>query len=266
MGLHQMVYGVLSVYVTGSRAHSHPATTAIAMDEIDKALDLVVEKLTDKNYEQSLAFYRFWFGVGQMYHRISPDQIFDVTWANRRMGSMELDLRRSGKLIHSGVRLILRFASDAELDHHLAPYSVGLQSRLCARTLQDFFSNNLKAVRDGKVWSLYADLCTDVNLIAHWANLGYLEEVAIHNQILQSLISHPTLHDHQAYALIILFKLAGATFEAYADPPVVDHCFELLKNHCLLDLHNGRAGPAWEELERAKQVRSSQSVERWPPF
>ena len=45
----------------------------------------------------------------------------------------------------------------------------------------------------------------------------------------QSLISQPALWDHQADALIILFKLAGATFEAYADPSVVDRCFELLK-------------------------------------
>ena len=38
-------------------------------------------------------------------------------------------------------------------------------------------------------------------------------------------------------ALIILFKLAGATFEAYADPSVVDRCFELLKGH--------RYNPPW---------------------
>ena len=56
-----------------------------------------------------------------------------------------------------------------------------------------------------------------------------MEEAAIRNHILQSLISHPKLYSHQADALIILFKLAGATFEAYVDPAVVDRCFELLK-------------------------------------
>jgi len=260
MGLHQPpgVHGCVQVRLRNREPSPLSPSHHIAMDEIDKALDLVVGGLTDENYEQSLAFYRFWFGVGQMYHRISPDQIFDVTWVKRRMGSMESDLV-SGKLIHSRVRLILRFASDAELDHHLAPYSIGLQSRLCARTLQEFLSNNLRVVRDGKVRSLYASFCADANLIAHWANLGYLEEVAIHNQILQSLISHPALHDHQAYALIILFKLAGATFEAYADPPVVDRCFELLKNHCLLDLQN-QQGPTWKILERTKQVRSPSAL------
>ena len=200
------------------------------MDEINKALDLVIEKLSDENYEQSFAFYRFWFGIGQTYHKISPDQIFNVTWNNRRMGSMGSYLS-SGKLIHSTVRLILRFASDAESDNLLGPYSSRLQSRLCARILQEFFSNNLRAARGEIADSLYANFCTDVNLIAHWANLGYVEEVAIHSHILQSLISHPTLHDHQVYALIILFKLAGPTFEAHADPLVVNRCFELLKNH-----------------------------------
>ena len=53
----------------------------------------------------------------------------------------------------------------------------------------------------------------------------------IRDHILQSLISHPKLYDHQADALIILLKLAGATFAAYADPSVVDRCFELLKHH-----------------------------------
>ena len=75
------------------------------------------------------------------------------------------------------------------------------------------------------------NVCVEANLIAHWANLGYVEEAAIHNLILQSLISHPKLYDHQADVLIILFKLAGTTFEAYADPSVVNRCFELLKDH-----------------------------------
>ena len=71
----------------------------------------------------------------------------------------------------------------------------------------------------------------DSNLIARWANSGHVDQATIRNHILQSLISHPKLYDHQADALIILFKIAGATFEAYADPSVVDRCFELLKNY-----------------------------------
>ena len=59
-----------------------------------------------------------------------------------------------------------------------------------------------------------------------------MEEITIRSRILQSLISHPELYYHQADALLILFKLAGATFEAYADVSVVDRCFELLKDHC----------------------------------
>ena len=74
---------------------------------------------------------------------------------------------------------------------------------------------------------------SEANLIACWANLGCVEESAIHNHILQSLISKPVpkLYDHQVDAIIVLFRIAGATFEAYADPSVVDRCFELLKDH-----------------------------------
>jgi len=224
------------------------------IDEIEKALNLVVEKLSDENYEQSLAFCRYWFGIGQMYRRISPDQIFDITWKNRRMGSMKLDLS-SGKLIHPTVRLIIRFASDAESDHRLASYCAGLRSRLCARSLQEFFSNNLRIAGGDATNSLCVDFCTDVNLIAYWANPGCLEEVAIHNHILQSLISHPTLHDHQAYALTILFKLAGATFEAYVDPSVVDRCLEHLKAHSAAHPRGlARRSEVYMERVRAIQV------------
>ena len=48
-----------------------------------KTLGLFIHKLSDENYAQALAFYRFWFGVGQAYHRIPPDQIFDAVWENK---------------------------------------------------------------------------------------------------------------------------------------------------------------------------------------
>jgi hypothetical protein len=80
-----------------------------------------------------------------------------------------------------------------------------------------------------------------------WANLGYVEEDAVRSHILQSLISHPDIHDHQADALITLFKLAGATFDAYVDPSVANRCLGLLKDHYGGDL----------EKQRLVQVRAS---------
>jgi hypothetical protein len=161
----------------------------------------------------------------------------------------------SHKLIHPTAHSILRFASDAESDRILAPHNSGLQRRLSTKTLQDFFSSNLTAVwhkglqeqapkakppQSASVFgqpqsdplqsqnSTLQHFYGDTNFIAHWANLGYVKEVDIRNHILQSLISHPKLYGHQADALIILFKLAGATFGAYVDPAVVDRCFKLL--------------------------------------
>ena len=191
------------------------------------ALGPVVNNLSDQNYAESLVFYRFWLGIGQTYHQISPpDLIFDTTWGNRGTGSI---VSREGKLIHSTAHLIARLASDAKSDHLLAPNTSGLQNLPSTRTLGEFFKNNLRIV--GGSGGNPVSFCVDANFIAHWANLGYVEEAAIRNHILQSLISHPKLYDHQADALIILFKLAGATFEAYTDPSVVDRCFELLKDH-----------------------------------
>ena len=80
-----------------------------------------------------------------------------------------------------------------------------------------------------------SDLWMDANLVAHCANLGYIEEAAIRNHILQSLISHPILRIHQLVALYVLFKIAGATFAAYVDPTVVDRCFELIEDRLKSD-------------------------------
>jgi len=225
------------------------ATATIAMQDIDGALDSTFRDLSDQNYAESFDFYRFWFDIGHTYHQIPSDRIFDTIWNYRTMG-VEI-YPHNGQLFHSAADLIVRFASDAESDHILAPHCSRLQSRLSTRALQEFFGNNMKAVRNrGVSCETYAA----TNLIAHWANLGYVEEVAIRNHILQSLISHPTLNHHQAYSLIILFKLAGATFEAYADPSVVDRCFELLKNHCIYVRNRDGYNAGMEELERTKQV------------
>ena len=194
------------------------------MEDILAGLGSTVSNLSDQNYAHSFAFYCLWFGIGRTYHQISSDQIFDAIWDNRPANLA--DPSRNG-FVHSAVPLFLRFISDAESDQLLAPHHSGLQHHLCVRTLREFFNCNLRAAHNGDVGNFYAD----ANLITHWANLGYVEEAAIRNHILQSIISHPRSYHHQAHALIILFELAGATFKAYADPSVVDHCLELLDGH-----------------------------------
>jgi len=229
------------------------------MEEIQKVLlSAIWRMLSDPNYEQSLAFYRLWVDIGQTYFQISSDQMIGAIWNNRAVrpivsisthcgsshptrGAYNLDLNT---LIRPNAHLAHRFASDAESDHTIAPHNARLQSRPYTRALRGFFDDNSMIVRykeiyaAGGVWSYSTDVldcfCVNTNLVARWANLGYVDEPAIRNHILQSLISYPTLYDHQADALVILFKLAGATFEAYADPSVVDRCFELLKDYSKL--------------------------------
>ena len=202
------------------------------MAGIERRLHSVVANLSDDNYAQSLILYRLWSHIGPTYNQIPSDRIFDAIWNNRGLGS-QLN-PREGKLIHSGAHLILRLAKDVESEHVLALHASGLRSRLCARSLQDFFDDNMGAVcvreSDPDI-SIDNNFFAEANLVAHLANLGYVEEAAIRHHILQSLISDQKLYDHQADALIILFKIAGATFEAYADPSVVDRCFDLLRHH-----------------------------------
>ena len=130
------------------------------------------------------------------------------------------------EIFHPAPPLILRFASDAELDNVLAPHSVGLCARLCASFLREFFEDNMRGCENGIPEGDLQLFGTNVNFVAHLVNLGYVEEAVIRDHILQSLTSYPRAEicHHQVYALTILFKLAGATFERYVDPSVVDSC------------------------------------------
>ena len=193
------------------------------MENIRGALGSVFYNLSDQHYEQSFSYFRFWFGIGQTYSQISPDLIFDTIYGSRTKSSSDK------YSIYPTAHSILRFVSGVESDPILAPHSVGLRTRFCTRVLQEFFDSDLRALYGyGRPYDSYY---LDVNIVAHCVNLGYLDEDTIRSHILQSLISHNKLYDHQADALIILFKIAGATFGAYADPAVVDRCFVLLKNH-----------------------------------
>ena len=214
--------------------HSPTTTTATAaMENFGNPLGLLVRNLSDENYAQSVVCYRFWFDIGRTYHQLPPDPVFDAIWNHRGASSVN---PACGQLIHPTAHLILRFARDAESDSTFAGHNVGLQTRLCSMTLREFFSKNLLAVAYGGYYQLEGggsarEFFADVNLIAHWINLGFVGEDVIRDQILQSLISHPKLYNHQADALIVLFKLSGAAFGAYAVPSVVDRCFKLLNGH-----------------------------------
>ena len=197
------------------------------MNNIQNALGLAISSLSDEQYEQSLDHFRLWFRIGQKYSRNPPDLIFDAIYGSKLRGSWSNDSLFRG---YSIGRLILRFVNDVELDPVFAPYSTGLRSRFCARIVQEFFDGNAETMNTGNTWAP-SRFYVDVDIIAHCINLGYIEEDMIRDYILQSLISRPKLHDHQADALVILFEIAGATFEAYVDPVVVDRCFQLLKDH-----------------------------------
>ena len=206
-----------------------PRPATIVMERIQKGLGILISRISEKNYDETFANYRLWFEITQTYSQEYPDQIFDSLFDNRGTQGIEEDLN---KLNHSTAHLIVRFAGDAESDNTLGPYAIGLQNRLCTKILQEFFESNMGFVQDRELHghTFQAQFIADANFIGHWANLGYIEESAIRNHILQSLISHPgKQYYHQADALFLLFKLAGATFEKYVDPSVIDRCFERLK-------------------------------------
>ncbi|KAF9646058.1 hypothetical protein BDM02DRAFT_3189181 [Thelephora ganbajun] len=207
------------------------------MSDFREILCDLVKNLSEGNYDKSFAQYRFWLDIGTAHGHINgQDQVRNDIG---RILQSELLGPDSRELIHPTAHLFFRFVGDVKADEIMSGHVSGLEQS-CAGTVNWLFGANLSLVNFGNMQGKSTRFLTEMNLFACWANLGYVEEVVIRNRILQSLISHPKLYDHQADALIILFKLAGATFGAYTDPSVVDRCFELLKNHYSRDSNRGR--------------------------
>jgi len=178
--------------------------------EIQQALGSVIDEISDKIIVKPPTTPE------QDSSKTPSDTILGAIWSNRKVKLVDPG---RGKLDHPIAHLIVRLARDVELDHVFAPHSDGFQNRLSVKILLGFFRDNLRAIwYDGS--SLFSHIkrgfCADANLLPHCANFGCIKEDGICDDILQSLIYRPKLYDHQADALIVLLKPAGATDEAYA--------------------------------------------------
>jgi len=236
-----------------------------AMSDIPSLLAKLLHDLSEENYDRTFSAYRFWIELGAAHGGVPNDKLStdiqnntrpdllqasyqELTsqgntrqdWVNSLAGQLGyIDYNMppsclhtfSGKLIHDNVPLLLRFISDAELDPVLSTYANGLHDRWCGELLQEFFWKNLYYTPGER--TIYSrDFCafyTNVNLIAHWINLGHVQLEDVRDRILQSLTFQPTVHPHQLNSLMILLKISGATFAAYVDPSIMDRCCDLLK-------------------------------------
>ena len=231
------------------------------MDDISSFLTESLNNISEENYDQTFSACRFWIELGAVHGDMSNDKLYNNILGSTRPGliqasdtEMKEDNARPdwvnpyygrytsythttkldafcGKLIHSDVHLLLRFAGDAELDPTLSAYAIGLRDRLCRNTLEGFFNQSLRYTLSGTSKNSYrfCEFYTTVNLLAHWVNLGYVQLEDIRDRILQSLIFQSAIYPHQLHSLMILLKISGATFAAYVDPSVMDRCCDLLK-------------------------------------
>lgn len=191
------------------------------MKRIPQALISAFKNLTDENYEGTLEYFRFWLGIGHAYYHVPPDLLFDIIYETGTAVTGSGDSRHLAN--HPNALRVLRFVGDVESDPVLAPHSVGLRERFSTSLLQAFFDRNLAITRFADADDSYFYSCA--NFVAHCVNLGYMEEDTIRGHVLQSLISHHTPRDPHTVALAILFKIAGAAFEAYVDPAIITRCF-----------------------------------------
>ena len=214
------------------------------MSTLRNVLKGLTGNLSEKNYDETFAEYRLWFDIGTAHNYLNDENQV----ANDVRGIIQSNLLRpdNGDLIHPAIHLYLRFVGDIEVDPTMSAQMPKLtrsfeaavdrcfEEHLSMAAYSDYIDsqppkyqgNNLAELTQRKV-----TFFEEINLIACWANLGYVKRAVIRDHILQSLVSRPKLYDHQADAIIILFKVAGATFGTFADPSVVDRCLEVLKNH-----------------------------------
>ena len=222
---------------------------------ISSLLTKLLYELSEENYDRTFSAYRFWIGVGAAHGGIPKDKLYDdilngtrpeliqatstevVAQDNERPGWVnpfaglsskfkpgEEDF--SGNLIHDGVHLLLRFITDAEQDPVLSMYAIGLQDRWCRESLEEFFERLCYLPGENDL-TISRDLCqfyTNVNLIAHWVNLGCVQLEDVRDRILQSFTLRPLTYVYQFNSLIILLKISGATFAAYVDPSIMAYC------------------------------------------
>ena len=213
------------------------------MSTPDKILRGLICSLSEENYDETFAKYRLWLDIGITYGYLNDkDQV-----ANDIREILQSSLLRpeDGDLIHPANHLYLRFVRDIEADPTMSAQVPELARSFEAAVDRCFGENLSIADRDDDVvrhqYRYQSDVerlarervefARQINLVACWANLGYVKRVVVWDHILQSLTSLPKLYDHQADAIIILFKIAGGTFGTITDPSVVDCCLELLKNH-----------------------------------
>src|SRR5579872_2572003 len=111
------------------------------MERIDKALASVLGSLSDKNYEQSLAFCRLWLDIGRSYSLLPPDTIL---CAIRECRSYILQETRDSYPIYPATLLVLRFVDDAKADRTLSPNTTSLQYRSSKWLLKEFFGYILR--------------------------------------------------------------------------------------------------------------------------
>ena len=203
----------------------------------------LLHNLSIRNYDRTFSAYRSWVELGATHGGVSNHQLDNdlLNLINTNPGWIEAPWRGGqntprGRLIYWNADLLLRFITDAELDPTLSTYASGLHDRLCRESLEKFFGQVLDYTPGGwrKPWEepTTKQLCefyTRVNLIAHWVNLGYVKLEDVRDRILRSLAFQPDVYPHQLNSLMILLKISGATFAAYVDPSVMDHCCDFLK-------------------------------------
>ena len=193
---------------------------------LSETLQNLIKNISEQNYDETLAQYRFWLDLGTVHGHIPQLQVNNDA---SLITSLDRSVNEGARLIHPTLDLFFRFVGDME-NKIIPPCASDYHKKCCTEAVARCFEQNLSLVKPGVGWQR-GPFFVAMNLIARWANLGFVEETVIRNHILQSLTSHPNLHDHQAGALMILFKLAGATFKAYVEPSVFDRSFQLLQGH-----------------------------------
>lgn len=211
---------VCPVYLRNHHLAGHDSPSTMSISAFLKEL---VSNLSEENYEKTLSDYRFWMKIGTTHGCALNNKLQDDILNNRKP---DLVYPTSSRLIHPTSQRLLQFITDVE-QHLVSP----THTRLSRSLLNEFFDRNLRLGSQSTIYSSeLSSFYTNVGFLAHWVNLGYIGVEDVRDNILQSLTFRPVPLDHQLHSLLILLKIAGATFAVYVDPSIMDRCLNVLKS------------------------------------
>jgi hypothetical protein len=121
------------------------------MSNIEGTLSVLVDALSEENYDETVVRYRLWLNIGSRHTHVDVQDRVD--YAIRHLGRPS---SLQHHLIHPTAHLLIRFIGDLEADHTISRHVSGLHVQHCTSKLSSFFSRNIGLIVSRNLMGLFS--------------------------------------------------------------------------------------------------------------